>query len=241
MVGRRNLDFGVAGPVARHLGASCVLEDAVWLRITERPIATDVVQVIATEFVVDGNVENQVAVTAKVDVFEDQVPPPPLVAALLHGGDVAPFGGDPGLPADGLNRVEDGLVGGFSAAGVLLASMDVVAIRVDKVAATGANTFDALKLLKRRDRLAEKLAEPRLPLLLLDRLVGEAGHVGCPCVLQPALLGLRAVGILLVRHVMLQDGVARLAVIRARDGDASVRAVERAQVLAPCAGRLFFG
>ena len=60
--------------------------------------------------------------------------------ALLHGGDVAPLGGDPGLPADGLNRVEDGLVGGFSAAGVLLASMDVVA---DEVAATGANTFDA--------------------------------------------------------------------------------------------------
>jgi len=109
----------------------------------------------------------------------------------------------------------------------------VVAILVDEVAATGANTFHARKLLKRRDRLAEELAEPRLPLLLLDGLVGEAGHVGCPCVFQPALLGLRAIGILLVRHVMLQDGVAGLAVVRARHGDASVHAVEHAQVLAP--------
>ena len=113
-------------------------------------------------------------------------------------------------------------------------------LRVDDVAATGANTLGACKLLKRRDRLAEKLAEPGLPLLLLDRLMGKAGHVGGPCVLQPALLGLWAVGVLLVRHVVLQDGVARLAVVCARGGDASVRAVEHAQVLAPCAGRLGF-
>ena len=39
---------------------------------------------------------------------------------------------------------------------------------------------------------------------------------------------------------MLEDGVARLAVVCARGGDASVRAVEHAQVLAPCAGRLGF-
>ena len=109
-------EFSIAGPVGIHLGASGVLEDEVGLRITECPIATDIGEVIATEFVVDGNVENQVAVSAKVDVFEHQVPPPPLVVALLHGGDVAPLGGDPGF-----DRVQDGLVGGFSAAGVLLA------------------------------------------------------------------------------------------------------------------------
>ena len=57
----------------------------------------------------------------------------------------------------------------------------MVAIRVDEVSATGANTFDVRKLLKRRDRLAEKLAEPRLPLLLLDGLVGEAGHSDIVC------------------------------------------------------------
>ncbi len=42
-------------------------------------------------------------------------------------------------------------------------SMDVVAIRVDELSATGANTVDARKLLKRRDRLAEELAEPPTP------------------------------------------------------------------------------
>ena len=77
-------DFSIAGAVACHLGASCVLEDAGGLRITECPIATDVGKVVTTEFVVDSNVENQVAVTAKVDVFEHQVPPPPLLVALLH-------------------------------------------------------------------------------------------------------------------------------------------------------------
>ena len=53
-----------------------------------RPIAVDVGEVIAAEYVVDSNVtEKQVAVTAKVDVFEHQVPLSPLVVALLHGGD----------------------------------------------------------------------------------------------------------------------------------------------------------
>ncbi len=43
---------GVAGPVACHLGVSCALQEAAWLRITERPILDDVGEVIA-EFVVD--------------------------------------------------------------------------------------------------------------------------------------------------------------------------------------------
>ena len=77
-------DFSVADPGACHLGEVCALEDAGGQRTTERPIATDVGKVVTTEFVLDGNVENQVAVTAKVDVFEHQVPSPPLVAALLH-------------------------------------------------------------------------------------------------------------------------------------------------------------
>ena len=55
--------------------------------------------------------------------------------------------------------------------------------------------------------------------------------------LELALLVLRAVGLLLVRHVMLQDGVTGLALFFARGGDACMRAVERAQVLAPDAGR----
>ena len=50
------LDFSVPGPVARHLGASGVLENTVGLRITKHHIATDVGEGIATECVVDGNV-----------------------------------------------------------------------------------------------------------------------------------------------------------------------------------------
>jgi len=61
------------------------------------------------------------------------------------------------------------------------------------------------KLLERRDRLAEELAKPRLPLLFFDGRVGEARCVSCPSVLQRALLVLRAVGRLLVRHVVLQE------------------------------------
>ena len=116
-----------------------------------------------------------------------------------------PLRGDPGLSADGLNGIDDGL---------------------------------ARKLLERLDRLAEELAEPRLPLLFFDGRVGEARHVSSPSVLQCALLVLRAVGVLLIRHVVLQDGVAGLALLLARGGDAGMRAVEHAQVLAPGAGRL---
>ena len=74
-----------------------------------------------------------------------------------------------------------------------------------------------------------------------DGRVGEARRVSCPSVLQRALLVLRAVGVLLIRHVVLQDGMAGLALLLARGGDAGVRAVEHAQVLAPGAGRLLLG
>ena len=106
-------------------------------------------------------------------VLEHQVSPPHLVVALLDGGDVAPLHGDPSLPADGLNGVEDGLVGCFAAACVLLAGVDVVAKLVDDVVAAGAYAMLKPKLLKRLDRLAEELVELRLP-LFFDGRVGEA-------------------------------------------------------------------
>ena len=46
----------------------------------------DVALDLSTEFVVDGNVENQVAVTAKVDVFEHQIPPPRLLWCFCTEG-----------------------------------------------------------------------------------------------------------------------------------------------------------
>ena len=165
---------GISAPVAVHLGASGALEDLGRLRVAKRPVSANVSQMISTEFMVDCDVENQVAMAAEVDVLEHQVAPPHLTVALLDGGDVAPLRGDPSLPADFLNGVEDGLVGCFAAACVLLAGMDVVAERVDDVAAAGADALLAPKLLERRDGFAEELAEPRLPLLFFDGRVGEA-------------------------------------------------------------------
>ena len=60
-----------------------------------------------------------------------------------------------------------------------------------------------------------------------------------PSVLQCALLVLRAVRVLLIRHVVLQDGVAGLALLLARGGDTCVRAVH-VQVLVQ-GGRLLLG
>jgi hypothetical protein len=78
------------------------------------------------------------------------------------------------------------------------------------VAAAGADAFLTRKFLERHDRHAKELAEPSLPLRGRDGRVGEARHVSCPSELQPVLLCLRAIG-LLVRHVVLKDGVARRA------------------------------
>ena len=65
-------------------------------------------------------------------------------------------------------------MGSFAAACVLLAGMDVIAECVNDMAAAGADTLLAPQLLKRRDGLAEELAEPRLPLLCVDGRVSEA-------------------------------------------------------------------
>jgi hypothetical protein len=63
------IDSGISGPVAVHLGANGALQDPAWLRVTKRPVSANVSQVIAAEFVVDCDVDNQVAVTTEVDVY----------------------------------------------------------------------------------------------------------------------------------------------------------------------------
>ena len=168
------LEISISGPVAVDLGASCALEDPAGLRVAEGSISAHVSQMISAEFVVDCDVDDQVAAATEVDVLEHQVAPPHLAVALLDGGDVAPLRGDPSLPADFLNGVEDGLVGSFAAAGVLLAGMDVIAECVNDMAAAGADALLAPQLLERRNGLAEELAEPPLPLLCVDGRVSEA-------------------------------------------------------------------
>jgi len=63
----------IAAYPALQRSTSVLSQDAAWLRVTERPVSADVSQVIAAEIVVDCDVDNQVAVTAEVDVFEHQV------------------------------------------------------------------------------------------------------------------------------------------------------------------------
>jgi len=60
-------------------------------------------------------------------------------------------------------------------------------------------------------------------------------------VLERVLARLLAVRLLVVGHVVLQDGVAGLALRHARDGVDGHLAVKHAQVLAPGAGRLLLG
>jgi len=71
-------DSDISGPVSVHLGASGALEDPAWLRVVKRPVSANVSQMIAAEFVVDCDVDNQVAVTAEFPVLEHQVSPPHL-------------------------------------------------------------------------------------------------------------------------------------------------------------------
>ena len=91
---------------------------------------------IAPELVVERNVNDEVAVPPNVDVQEHQVAPPNFPVALRHRGDVAPLGFDAGLEAESLECIQEGLVGGFGAARVLLAGVDVVSEFIDDMTST---------------------------------------------------------------------------------------------------------
>jgi len=62
--------------------------------------------------------------------------------------------------ADGLESIEDGLVGCFGADRVLLEGVDVVAVHVDDVAAASADALLSSEWFERRKRQAEELADP---------------------------------------------------------------------------------
>jgi hypothetical protein len=71
--------------------------------------------------VVERDVNDEVVVPPKVDVLEYQISAPNFPVGLCHRQDVAPLGFDPSLETECLECVEEGLVGGFGAARVLLA------------------------------------------------------------------------------------------------------------------------
>ena len=81
---------GVGLPVAVHLGARCGLEELVGLGMPESSVATDIGHVIAAKLVNEGDIDDEVGVTADVGALDDQVTLSCLAILFLHGRDVAP-------------------------------------------------------------------------------------------------------------------------------------------------------
>ena len=82
---------GVSLPVAVHLGARCGLEELVGLGMPESSVEADVGHVIAAKLVDEGDIDDEVGVTADVGALDDQVTLSGLAILFLHGRDVAPF------------------------------------------------------------------------------------------------------------------------------------------------------
>ena len=101
---------GVGLPVAVHLGARCGLEELVGLGMPERPVEADIGHVIAAELVDEGNINDEVGVSADVGALDDQVTLSGFAILFLHGRDVAPFCRQASLVAEGFDRVEDSFV-----------------------------------------------------------------------------------------------------------------------------------
>ena len=143
---------------------------------------------IAPELVVERDVNDEVAVPPKVDVLEHQISPPNFPVGLRHRRDVAPLGLDPCLEAERLECVEEGLVGSFGAARVLLARVDVVTEFVDDM--TSAVTHTTLP--SERHHLSQwhpqGLTEPLFVLVLCPRQVRETHSVGERLILHRGLL-----------------------------------------------------
>ena len=110
---------GVGLPVATHLCRRRRLEELVGLGIPERPVEADIGHVIAAELVNEGNINDEVGVSADVGSLDDQVTLSGLAILFLHGRDVAPFRREACLVAEAFDRVEDSFVSGLGAACVL--------------------------------------------------------------------------------------------------------------------------
>ena len=132
---------GVGLPVAVHLGARCGLEELVGLGMPESSVAADIGHVIAAKLVNEGDIDDEVGVTADVGALDDQVTLSGLAILFLHGRDVAPFRREAGLVAEDFDRVEHGLVSRLGAASVFLAGVHMIPILVYDVATAGAHSL----------------------------------------------------------------------------------------------------
>ena len=98
---------GVGLPVAVHLGPRCGI---FVLCVPERPVAADIGHVVAAELVDEGNINDEVGVSADVGALDDKVTLSCLAILFLHRRDVAPFCRQASLLAEGFDRVEDSFV-----------------------------------------------------------------------------------------------------------------------------------
>ena len=101
---------GLGLPVATHLGPRCRLEELVWLGVPELPIEADINHVVADKLVDECNIDDEVGITSDVGALGDQITLPCLAILFLHGRDVAPFGRQACLVAEGFHHVENGFV-----------------------------------------------------------------------------------------------------------------------------------
>ena len=130
---------GVGLPVAVHLGARGGLEELVGLGIPESSVETDIGHVIAAKLVNEGDINDEVGVSADVGALDEQIALSGLTILFLHGRDVAPFRREAGLVAEDLDRVEHGLVSRLGAASVFLAGVHMVPVFVYDVTTAGAH------------------------------------------------------------------------------------------------------
>ena len=131
---------GVGLPVAVHLGARCGLEELVGLGMPESSVQTDIGHVIAAKLVNEGDINDEVGVTADVGALDEQITLSGLTILFLHGRDVAPFRREAGLVAEDLDRVEHGLVSRLGAASVFLAGVHMIPVLVDDVTTASAHS-----------------------------------------------------------------------------------------------------
>ena len=107
----------------------------------ESSVETDIGQVIAAKLVNEGNINDEVGVSADVGALDEQITLSGLTILFLHGRDVAPFRREAGLVAEDLDRVEHGLVSRLGAASVFLAGVHMIPILVYDVTTAGAHSL----------------------------------------------------------------------------------------------------
>jgi hypothetical protein len=107
------LPVGIRLAIRCHLGARSGLEELVDIGVAQLPVAANVPAVVAAELVGAGNVDDQMPVTTKVGILDEEVSATSLAVGLPHRRDVAALCGEASFRADPLQGIQNRLVGTF--------------------------------------------------------------------------------------------------------------------------------